>query len=33
MFDWIDVLYPRVHRHATLDYRSPPEFEAMTRGA
>ena len=30
MFDWIDVLYPRVRRHATLGYRSPAEFEAMT---
>jgi putative transposase len=33
MFEWIKVFYNRTHRHSTLGYRSPAEFEAMAIGS
>jgi putative transposase len=31
IFEWLDVFYNRTRRHSTLGYRSPAEFEALTR--
>ena len=33
IFEWIEVFYNRQRRHSTLGYRSPAEFEAMTKAA
>ena len=33
IFEWIEVFYNRQRRHSTLGYRSPAEFEAMTKVA
>lgn len=33
IFEWIEVFYSRQRRHSTLGYRSPAEFEAMTKVA
>jgi putative transposase len=33
IFEWIEVFYNRQRRHSTLGYRSPAEFEMMTRVA
>ena len=31
IFEWLEVFYNRTRRHSTLGYRSPAEFEALTR--
>jgi putative transposase len=33
IFEWIEVFYNRQRRHSTLGYRSPAEFEAMSKVA
>lgn len=33
IFEWIEVFYNRQRRHSTLGYRSPTEFEMMTKVA
>lgn len=33
IFEWIEVFYNRQRRHSTLGYRSPAEFEMMTKVA
>jgi putative transposase len=33
VFQWIEVFYNRQRRHSTLGYRSPAEFEAMSKVA
>ena len=33
VFEWIEVFYNRQRRHSTLGYRSPAEFEAMSKVA
>lgn len=33
VFHWIEVFYNRQRRHSTLGYRSPAEFEAMSKVA
>ena len=33
VFEWIEVFYNRQRRHTTLGYRSPAEFEAITKVA
>ena len=33
IFEWIEVFYNRVRRHATLGYGSPAEFEATAMGS
>jgi transposase InsO family protein len=33
VFQWIEVFYNRQRRHSTLGYRTPAEFEVMTKVA
>jgi len=33
IFEWIEVFYNRQRRHSTLGFRSPAEFEAMSKVA
>lgn len=33
IFEWVEVFYNRQRRHSTLGYRSPAEFEAMSKVA